>query len=207
MSGGGGPTVEQIPDLEDCGQESAPPAPGPTPKQTCKPLKCPILNDDLVFGPWKTPNSLPPWPQWEDPKLVSTGKCRGACGIDCPDHCHAMSDRVIYIADSNGKCFTRCEYTAMQSCRTAAGCREHDNCYDACADAGESSLLGRCHEGCDDICEETYDGATCKAWALKPTWAPTDGRLVYTSGDRPAGKTVTACPNPKLCFTKAGVLW
>ena len=85
-----------------------------------------------------------------DPGLSSGAKCRGACGMDCPDHrCEPVDDAIIVIQDPRGIC----TYKHVLECSSHAGCKAHDACYDVCTESkGETSLSGPCHSACNSEC-------------------------------------------------------
>lgn len=98
-----------------------------------------------------------------NPHIPSGSLCRGACGSNCPDTCTHEADQVICVPDSTGTCHVTYTYTGVLSCGSHAGCRTHDDCYDACEAAGDT--LGFCHRGCDLDCKSHYDLSTCVGWA------------------------------------------
>jgi len=76
------------------------------------------------------------------------------------------------------------EYSNVIECGTHVGCREHDACFDRCAEDGEESIWGPCHGGCDAlvVANPNYE----IEWG--PSWAsghgPYDGYFLYS--DPPA---------------------
>lgn len=104
-------------------------------------------------------------PNLRDPGIASCAECRGACGEDCPsDRCDPMKHIVIPITDTSGQQYN-CVYNNVVSCLTHQGCRDHDACYDKCADTGESSIFGPCHQKCNSDCVVKWGVAQCNAWA------------------------------------------
>lgn len=120
--------------------------------------KCPMI---------KTPSEPNPLgaPLMQNPEITSSGKCRGACGEDCPsDRCEEVEDIEIPIADM-GDHQAVCVYSGVIECPTHQGCRDHDACYDECAAGGNNSLIDDCHLKCNDKCFDTYGECQCAAWA------------------------------------------
>ncbi|MDD1775839.1 MAG: hypothetical protein LUP94_00630 [Candidatus Methanomethylicus sp.] len=104
-------------------------------------------------------------PNLRDPGIASVAQCRGACGEDCPsDRCDPVEHIVIPITDAQGQQYN-CVYNNVISCLTHQGCRDHDACYDKCAETGESSLFGPCHIECNRECFVKWGDAQCNAWA------------------------------------------
>lgn len=108
-----------------------------------------------------------------DPGLPGGAKCRGACGEDCPDErCDllvdsdgAMQPLVITIQDPRGIC----TYNNVLNCPSHAGCRIHDDCFDACAAKGMNSITDSCHMTCNKDCVSTYGLTNCVLWADAPS--------------------------------------
>lgn len=199
----GGPSSKDIPDPSECGVDpSSEPDDQAEPAQ---PLQCPILSDDYLFGPHEPPRNLPPWPSWQE---HHGAKCQGACGVSCPDSCVDVPKLVLYITGNDGGSFTRCEYKNLLSCFTHQGCRDHDNCFDACEDAnGESAIVGNCHNHCNMKCVDEWGLKVCKDWARGKRGSVNDGELLFAPRPRPQGKLVKRCFKDDKCYTSKGKPW
>ncbi len=104
-------------------------------------------------------------PNLIDPGIVSGSKCRGACGEDCPsDRCDPVAHIIIPVYDASGQQYN-CVYNNVVRCLTHQGCRDHDACYDKCAEAGETSLYGSCHSKCNSECFDKWGYTQCGAWS------------------------------------------
>jgi len=116
----------------------------------------------------------------QDPTVASGSTCRGACGSGCPDTCIGRSDIVRCLpepADDGAHRFVR--YANVIECGTHAGCRDHDDCFDACVgEYGEESLIGPCHDGCSAQIVDRYGVVNGASWALG--YGPYDGYLLYS---------------------------
>ncbi|NLV25718.1 MAG: hypothetical protein GXY48_00895, partial [Methanomicrobiales archaeon] len=76
-------------------------------------------------------------PALRDQKYASEALCRGACGMDCnKERCDDQEDIIIPIEGGN------CVYTGVVECKSHQGCRDHDTCYDWCAELGEKRVTG-----------------------------------------------------------------
>ena len=62
--------------------------------------------------------------------------CRGACGADCPDTC----EQGFYWECVDTSQTPRFRVVRTYACGTAEGCREHDDCLDACSVWDEDSV-------------------------------------------------------------------
>lgn len=102
-------------------------------------------------------------PMLADPGIPSGGKCRGTCGVDCA-RCESIDDIVVPIADY-GDSQLVCVYPNAIECKTHQGCRDHDACYDRCAEQGNNSLIDECHRNCDQSCFDRWGVGQCAAWA------------------------------------------
>ncbi|TWJ02465.1 uncharacterized protein DUF4157 [Mucilaginibacter frigoritolerans] len=125
-----------------------------------------------------------------NPHIPSGSLCRGACGVNCPDTCTHEADQVICLPDSTGTCHFTYTYTGVLSCGSHAGCRTHDDCYDACEAAGDT--LGFCHRGCDLDCKSHYDLSTCVGWAQGN--GPFDMRLRFSNPPTVSAAIPGPCP-------------
>ena len=104
----------------------------------------------------------PAVPHLKDPGYYSGGLCRGACGIDCPSgRCIQKPDIEIEVKGGT------CTYRNVIECKTHEGCREHDACYDWCAERGEPGIIGPCHRQCDLRCSDLVGTSSfdCLKWA------------------------------------------
>lgn len=156
----------------------------------------------VAFGDQTVPNNLemPKCPIGEngapmlaDPGIPSGGKCRGTCGLDCA-RCENIDDIVVPIADY-GDSQLVCVYPNSIECKTHQGCRDHDACYDRCAEMGNNSVTDTCHRNCDRSCFDRWGVGLCAAWAdVMPSVAQTtfeqfvaqpefDGTLKYFWGE------------------------
>ena len=102
----------------------------PSPTATPQPTGGPILNCDQFPPPCP---DVPPGVLPKNPLIASGSLCRGACGPDCPSSCAPLNDQHLCVQDSHG-CNYLCVYHVI-SCGSHAGCRTHDDCYDACAES------------------------------------------------------------------------
>ena len=172
------PTPEETPEVTPSPEEAPEATPSP---HTCStvPPPCPAISGTLP----------------RDPGIASSSLCRGACGPDCPSSCTSQPARTLCVSDGEG-CFYVCTYSILQ-CGTAGSCRTHDDCYDSCAEKGESRLCylgGFCHCSCDLGCvfgSGILGPVYCPLWAFG--YGPTDSTLTYSS---PAGQTgpFQTCP-------------
>ncbi len=115
----------------------------------------------------------PPGYQQVDPHIPSGATCRGACGGGCPRTCE---DFTLCVDDESSS--GHCDYTGKR-CGTHQGCREHDDCYDACGPRGVLDLgVWRCRRACDLGCIRRYGLAQCRSWMTGA--GPYDGELSFT---------------------------
>ncbi|MBU1537991.1 hypothetical protein KKF84_21945 [Myxococcota bacterium] len=113
----------------------------------------------------------------EDPGISSGSLCRGTCGGDCHENaCTTHSETSTCNYDPSSNYHLTCTYSTME-CGSHAGCREHDDCYDACATAGES---WECWRGCDLECISNFGVINCGRWAFGH--GPYDSQIQYASG-------------------------
>jgi antitoxin component YwqK of YwqJK toxin-antitoxin module len=124
--------------------------------------KCPMI---------KTPDEPNPYgaPLMQNPEIASGAKCRGACGEDCPsDRCKSVPDVEIPVDDSGELV---CVYRGVIECPTHQGCRDHDACYDKCAEEGHTVVFklpggpDECHSACNQECYDKWGKCQCAAWA------------------------------------------
>jgi len=85
--------------------------------------------------------------------------------------------RVPLRPDRDGNSHSICVYKGVQSCGTHRGCRNHDACYDWCAERGHNEIGDRCHLWCDLGCICDYNTFRCVGWALGN--GPFDGQLKF----------------------------
>lgn len=127
--------------------------------------KCPMI---------KTPDEPNPYgaPLMQNPEIASGAKCRGACGEDCPsDRCKSVPDVEIPVKDL-GDTQAVCVYSSVIECPTHQGCRDHDACYDKCAEEGHTVVFelsqggpDECHSACNQRCYDKWTNCQCYAWA------------------------------------------
>ncbi len=173
-------------------------APTPTPTQTPTPTPEPTNSPTPVCdqSPPPCPDAPPGGVLPMDPHIPSGSLCRGACGPDCPSTCTPLNDQHTCVTDSHG-CVYLCVYKVI-SCGTHAGCREHDDCYDNCADRDDETVLcpsgGECHCACDLQCEEHYGASNCGHWLVG--YEPYDSMLNFSNLTRQSGPfdSCPACP-------------
>jgi hypothetical protein len=154
-------------------------------------------------GAWPGHSEWPwpigPLPVYErDPGIPSKAKCRGACGPDC-DTCKSEKEHRVCEETGDG-CHVWWVYPNYQDCGTHLGCRNHDACYDWCAEGGETSILGPCHRVCDFECICDYNTPQCVGWIGGD--APHDGRMVFS--DMPRQEPGCRGPCPKESKVDAG---
>ena len=124
--------------------------------------------------------------------------CRGACGADCETCQH---EREHYECEKVGNRHIWWAYPHYETCGTHLGCRNHDACYDWCADKYDEKgklgvILGPCHRLCDFECICNYNTPQCVGWI--GGGKPHDGTMVFS--DKPHKKD--GCDGP--CPHKTG---
>ncbi len=149
-----------------------------------------------------------PKPAWTDgplhgvfprnPGIPSGSLCRGACGADCETCQH---EREHYECEKVGNRHIWWAYPHYETCGTHLGCRNHDACYDWCADKYNEKgklgvILGPCHRLCDFECICNYNTPQCVGWI--GGGKPHDGTMVFS--DKPHKKD--GCDGP--CPHKTG---
>ena len=111
--------------------------------------------------------------------------CRGACGKGCPDVCN---EAVAYECLDAGRMRRVVSYT----CGTHQGCRDHDDCLDACRESAQGL-------DCDTYCHTEI----IEAWGLEraSSWALGSGpfdraqiRFEYTLHSPGAHEPAFRCP-------------
>lgn len=134
---------------------------------------------DIYSGPCPVGTGNAPF--LKDPGYVSRSLCRGACGEDCDKaHCDvydALADPDLAEAEGYHLSLTDrssylvlidtgyCEYPNTVVCKTHRGCREHDSCFDWCAQHGETGMTEPCHMRCNYACLTGYGFKDCLLWA------------------------------------------
>lgn len=134
-------------------------------------------------------------PLLRNPHIPSGALCRGACGPDCPPTCTPQPDVHLCVPDSSGSCHHVCTYTNVIECGSHQGCRDHDDCYDRCAAAGERDLCyagGTCHCGCDMACIRAHGFGNCNRW--RTGGGPFDRMLNFSDPPTQTGPSPGACP-------------
>lgn len=163
----------------------------PSPTATPQPTGGPILNCDQFPPPCP---DVPPGVLPKNPLIASGSLCRGACGPDCPSSCAPLNDQHLCVQDSHG-CNYLCVYHVI-SCGSHAGCRTHDDCYDACAESENETELctsaGICHCRCDLGCRSNYGIVNCTSWMLGH--GPFDSVLNFSEQPRQTGP-FDSCPS------------
>ncbi len=140
-------------------------------------------------------------------KGESASMCRGACGLGCPGSCKT---RVSY------ECLGSDRLTRVKTyiCSTHQGCRDHDDCLDACMQKGADRME------CDAQCHsEAVD-----AWGIQfaTSWAsgggPFDGPPIFFQYTQdapnapeaafrcPEGSTIQCGKSKGTCFAASGGL-
>lgn len=188
-------TPTPTPEITLTPEETPTPEITPTPEETPTPEQTPEATPSPTCAP--VPPPCPPisGTTARDPGIASSSLCRGACGPDCPSSCTSKPDRTMCVSDGAG-CFYTCTYSILQ-CGTSESCRTHDDCYDSCAEKGETQLCysgGFCHCSCDLGCifgSGLLGPLYCPLWAYG--YGPTDSTLTYST---PLGRSgpLQACP-------------
>jgi hypothetical protein len=144
-------------------------------------------------GLW-TGHPGPPWPgplfvYPRNPGIPSKSLCRGACGPNC-DTC-APEDKVVCENLEDGTTFVWI-YPNYVVCGTHQGCRDHDACYDWCADDGETGIIGPCLRLCDFEVACTYGVKQGVGWI--GGGPPHDGEMSFSDEPQKFGPFPEACP-------------
>jgi len=124
--------------------------------------------------------------------------CRGACGAGCPDSCE--SDVFFECTGS-----TQLRRVETLQCGTHRGCREHDDCLDACAERGTDQL--ECKSSCHQEAVESFGFTDATSWASGG--GPYDGPPIvfeYTLDTPGANEAAYRCPEGarRTCGDSAG---
>jgi len=167
---------------------------------------CDFLRDlDLMpsqrGGEWK---GTPVWPHGplsvykRDPLIPSRALCRGACGADC-DTCRHENPHRECEETGDGSHFWWV-YPNYEICGTHDGCRQHDACYDWCADKYNEKgklgvILGPCHRLCDLECICNYHLPQCVGWIRGGK--PHDGQMIFSDEPRKEPGCTGPCPTRK----------
>jgi len=160
------------------------------------------LMPSQLGGPWPF-HPTPPWPgplpgvYPIDPGDMFRGwhggLCRGACGLDCTK-CKDIGD--VFVCEPVGDHHRIVKYSHFNLCPTHKGCRDHDACYDWCAnklfERGPLGVIfGPCHRMCDLECVCDYSLPDCVGWIFGK-----GGDAIMAFSDRPEeiGGCVGPCP-------------
>jgi hypothetical protein len=101
-------------------------------------------------------------PKLKEPDGPGEAKCRGACGVDCPDSCETVGTYTEeYIVGDTSYII---EFPNAIICGTHAGCREHDACFDHAVRQGEREMGGPMHNGCNLQALAKYGPEKTKSW-------------------------------------------
>jgi len=130
-------------------------------------------------------------PNLRNPHIPSGSECRGACGANCPPTCTPVPDVTVCVPDATGGCHYTCTYTGVLDCGSHRGCRDHDDCYDAVAAAGETSIYGPLHRGCDMTCIDHFSLRQCNTW--RTGGGPFDRRMRFSNAPTSAGPLPGSC--------------
>lgn len=120
--------------------------------------------------------------------------CRGACGGDCPDTCEP--DHYLECIDDR-----RFLAVTAYDCGTHQGCREHDDCLDACTEwAPESTkdvnfYLAACSLTCHESANSKYGLKRTSGWTLGYGPRPHRTRFEYTKPSPDSAEVVYRCPD------------
>ena len=162
-------------------------------------------------GPWPF-HPTPPWPTGPLANVYPInpgdmlkswygGLCRGACGLDCTK-CKDIGD--VFVCEQVGDCHRIWKYPHFSICPTADGCRDHDACYDWCAnkiyERGPLGVIfGPCHRMCDFECICDHSLPTCVDWIFGK-----GGTDIMEFSDRPTEVGGCQGPCPKATKSAAG---
>lgn len=156
-------------------------------------------------GPWP----FHPTPAWPGPlpnvypvdpkdklKAWHGGKCRGACGLDC-SNCKDIGD--VFVCEQVGDRHRFWRYPHFNICPTHQGCRDHDACYDWCANKHyERGLLGvifgPCHRMCDFECACDHSLPDCVHWIFGKGG---NDHMFFSEEPKEAGGCFGPCPHKK----------
>jgi hypothetical protein len=133
---------------------------------------------------------------------LGANMCRGACGGGCPKSCE-----IVVSYECTGAAQLR--RVEAFTCGTHKGCREHDDCLDACL--RDNSGSKDCQPQCDASALEVY-GASAASWLLGK--GPFDGMTTfeYTRRSPASPEPAYRCPEDASrecgastgCITAAG---
>jgi hypothetical protein len=112
--------------------------------------------------------------------------CRGACGAGCPSTC---AEEVSYECIDS----TRLRRVKTYECGTHLGCREHDDCLDACGQTGLANV--ECQVKCHEEAVDRFGLEKTTSWAQGH--GPYDGPPItfeYTRDAPGAPEPAFRCP-------------
>ena len=125
-------------------------------------------------------------------------QCPGACGAGCSDTCE---ETVSYECTDS----TSLQRVVTYACGTHQGCRDHDDCLDACLANG--AVGGSCQTQCDQQVIQSY-GIDAVSWLRGG--GPYDGQVSYqyTRDNADALEPAYRCPSGSSvqCGATAGCL-
>ncbi len=130
-----------------------------------------------------------------NPHIPSGALCRGACGSDCKTCQHELEHRECEETPDGHFWWI---YPNYEDCGTHLGCRNHDACYDWCADKHNEKgklgiILGPCHRLCDFECICDYNLPQCVGWI--GGGKPHDGRMLFSDPPRKVPGCKGPCPH------------
>jgi hypothetical protein len=156
-------------------------------------------------SPGPCPMYAPAAPYLKDPMIASGSLCRGACGPNCLT-CKDVSIPPVCVESPRGLDHILCTYDGVVECPSHQGCRDHDACYDWCADQGEKGLVGPCHRLCDMECLCAYNVGQCAGWIAG--LPPYDSTMLFSDPPQASGPYPGPCgvapPAPAPPITPPG---
>ncbi len=116
---------------------------------------------------------------------LGANQCRGACGGGCPGSC---ARAISYECSGSAQLRRVVSYT----CGTHEGCRDHDDCLDACISGNTGAA--DCQSRCDAAVMDSYGFEKATAWLLGK--GPYDGETTfeYTRHGPAAPEPAYRCP-------------
>lgn len=101
-------------------------------------------------------------PKLREPDGPKEAKCRGACGVDCPETCKRVGTYTEeYVVGDTGYLI---EFPNAIKCGTHEGCRIHDACFDDAVRKGEREMGGPMHNGCNIQAVAEYGLDKTNSW-------------------------------------------